>query len=119
MEGFGWRWDDEFVSPSGAGIVGTVIGMPADGSRIFPGIPAGSANAGSFGPLSGLFSQSKYIQHNLKQQGTLLLQLLIQFEHVVFSIADTSNQWQIEDERLAGDVGTLDNALQTYMRNMF
>ena len=47
MEGFG-RLDDRRYSPYGGNFVGLPLGVAADGSKTYPGIPPISANAPSF-----------------------------------------------------------------------
>ena len=104
-----------------------VAGKEHDGSYTYPGIPAGSANTVTFRLLLGLFSQSKDIQ---PMWGGLTFEMEIvrcaddvNINQTITGghslTTDASSQWQIEDVRLAGDVCTLDNALQTYMPNMF
>ena len=106
IEGFGYRSD-------------TLHGA-APSTDTMPGIMGGSYQTVGFKLCSGIFNQPKMLP--LKYMGALTIELeLVNDKNdpvitpgvdAVFTVANTSNDWQIENVQLKCDIVTLDNTLQ-------
>jgi hypothetical protein len=105
IEGFGYRWDDDYNYNKWDVVQGAVI-------------PGGSSRTVSFKPLFGILNQPKYIPL-MYSPLTLELEIvngiydsIIQPDGTIFTNNNTSSAWRIEDIRVVCDLVTLDSALQ-------
>ena len=106
IEGFGYRSD-------------TVAPDVADDETTLPGIAGGSYQTVGFKLLSGIFNQPKMLP--LKYMPLTIEMELVNDKDdpvvtpgvdAVFTTANTSNDWQIENVQLKCDIVTLENSLQ-------
>jgi len=105
IEGFGGRWDDE-----------ESYGLWS--STLTPTIPGNASRTVSFKSVFGLFSQPKYIPLSYCRLTLELevvnnpLDAIIGPDGTLFTNANTSSTWKIQDIRVVCDLVTLDSALQ-------
>ena len=107
IEGFGYRSDT--VAPDVAHTTSTL-----------PGIMGGSYQTVGFKLCSGIMNQSKLLPLKYMKNLTIELELVNDKDdpivtpgvNAVFTTANTSNDWQIENVQLKCDIVTLDNSLQ-------
>ena len=123
LEGFGMRYDNYGGVYNGAGQNGK-IPMPVDLN--YPSIAGGSSRVVMFKLLSGIFNQDKflpirYMPITIERELTSLATDPIIYPADIaagtglagapFQVANTSNNWMIQDVQLKCDVCSLDNAL--------
>ena len=106
---------------------GDIPYAPPGAPTIYAGIKGGDAQSALFKPLSGLFSQGKYIP--LKYAGPIIIELelvnniwdpiirpniLVAAANIrqYFVPDNTSDNWQIENVQVKCDVCTLDNHVE-------
>ncbi len=118
VEGFGPELD---ISEAAS----TINNPNGAAPSLYPGIKGGQSKTVLFKPLSGIFSQNKYIP--LKYSGPIIIELELcsdSGDPVIladagqstatqyFVAANTSSTWQIENVQVKCDVCTLDNNVE-------
>ena len=113
IQGFGYRWDSSTVLNATEG----------NQDDLLPQISAGKLKIVNFRPFCGLFNQSKFLP--LKYMGNLVLEFELCDKDdaiitpatyagayaTVFTTANCSNEWSIQNCKVICDICVLDNAL--------
>ena len=137
IQGFGARWDTTFIqNMSDLSIVDptniTNVELFTGARNYLPQITASKSKIVNFKPLCGLFNQSKFIPLKFCPI-TLEFELCDQNDaivtpqaydsttgyNLVYTVANTSNSWQIQNCCIKADICTLDNSLNnTYIEHL-